>query len=63
MIASSKFKMEDGSMIEMSVEILHKKVIAFVNDVKLEVEHTEILSDFYIGITACEGSNRFYDFK
>lgn len=63
LIASSKFKIENGSRIEISVEVRNKKIIACVNEMNLEVEHPEIPESCRIGITACEGINRFYDFE
>lgn len=60
-IAFSEFKIEDGSKIELTLEVQHKKFIITVNGQTLEVENDEIPKSFHVGITACEGINRFYN--
>jgi len=62
-IAFDEFKIEDGSKIELSLEVQHKKFIVTVNGHKTEVENDDIPQNFHVGITACEGINRFYSLK
>ncbi|MBQ7915321.1 MAG: hypothetical protein IJ315_00860 [Firmicutes bacterium] len=60
-IACPEFVIEDGSMIEMSVEIKEKKLKIWVNDQCFEVEHPQLPKKCHIGITDCEGINHFYE--
>ena len=56
-----RFPIEDKSIIDMSVEVLDKALRINVNGVDFDLP-TPLLSDkLYIGITACEGVNRFYE--
>jgi len=61
LIASSNFKIENGRIFDISVEILNKKIVADINGNRIEVEHVDIPETFHVGITACEGINRFYE--
>jgi len=62
LIAQSKFKIDDGSKINLSVTVKEKKLLIDVNGFGLTAEHPDIPESFHIGITACEGINRFYSF-
>ena len=43
--------------------MLDKKIAIDVNGNKFEIQDDEIPDTFQVGITACEGINRFYDFE
>lgn len=53
---------EEGSPIDIWVEVEEKKLRFSVNGKVAEVEHAEIPAQFQIGFTACEGINRFFRF-
>ena len=56
------FSIEDGSEIEIKVSVEKGKIIAEVNGHVLETLDDSIPENFHIGITACEGENKFYNF-
>lgn len=58
-----EFPIEDKSIIEMEVTIKEKKLLIRVNDETFEAEHEDIPGQMQVGITACEGVNRFYEFE
>lgn len=62
-IAFRKFKIENRERITISVTVEKGKLIVAVNGVELEVEHPDVPDLFHAGFTACEGLNRFYEFK
>lgn len=55
------FKIEDKSLIDMTLEILDKRFVVTVNGQSGTVEHEDIPESFHVGITACEGVNHFYE--
>ena len=63
LIASARFKIEEGRKICISLKVCDNALIATVNGVEVKVEHPAVPEEFYAGITACEGINRFYDFS
>ena len=62
LVAQSRFKLEDESPIDLSVEAGEKKLLIRANGVELVAEHSDIPARFHVGITACENINRFYSF-
>ncbi|MBE6732061.1 MAG: hypothetical protein E7564_10265 [Ruminococcaceae bacterium] len=60
-IASVPFKIEDRSKINLSVTLLEGKIECEVNGKKFTVENPDIPKICHVGITACEGVNRFYE--
>ncbi len=62
-IGSLPFKLEDGCLLTMTVKMLDKKIYIDINGNAFEVENEEIPDTFHLGITACEGINRFYNFE
>ena len=62
-IAFKQFEIKNGERIEMSVRITKGKLTVLINGQLLEVQHDSIPEAFHVGITACEGLNRFYDFR
>ena len=63
LIATKKFALKGGEMIELAVEIQDKKIIVKINGEDLEVEHEALPKSYRVGFTGCEGINRFYDFE
>ena len=61
-IAAIPFKIEDKSKINMSVTFLEGKIECEVNGTKFTVENPDIPKEFHVGVTACEGINRFWEF-
>ena len=62
-VGSLPFKLQDGCLVTITVEILDKKIAIDVNGNIFEVADEEIPDCCHVGITACEGINRFYDFE
>ncbi len=60
LVAEGRFPIEEGSRVTLSVEVAENALIIDVNGNKSFVEHHDIPKTFHIGITACEGVNRFY---
>ena len=63
LVGSAEFSIANGVLVQISVEIKDKKIIAVINGNRLEVEHSDVPENFHVGITACEGINRFYNLK
>lgn len=55
-----RFPIEDKSMIDMSAEMLDKALRINVNGFDLDLPIPLIADKFYVGITGCEGVNRFF---
>ncbi|MBR5596678.1 MAG: hypothetical protein IKW30_04640 [Lachnospiraceae bacterium] len=58
-----EFPIKDKSIIDMEVTIENKKMFIRVNDKTFVAEHEDIPQQMKVGITACEGINRFYEFE
>ncbi len=55
-----RFPIADASRIMLEVEVLDKKLCVKVNDVDFDIPAPLLSDTFRLGITACEGINRFY---
>lgn len=62
-VDSREFAIADKSVIDMEVTIKDKKLFIRVNDETFVAEHEDIPKQMYVGITACEGVNQFYEFE
>lgn len=62
-VDSREFAIADKSVIDMEVTIKDKKLFIRVNDETFVAEHGDIPKQMYVGITACEGVNQFYEFE
>ncbi|MBQ7901934.1 MAG: hypothetical protein IJ365_08250 [Clostridia bacterium] len=60
-ICFEDFKVEDGSVVDLAVEFKQKVISVTVNGVTAEVANDDMPDSFHVGITACEGVNKFYD--
>lgn len=60
LIASAVFKISEKSVIELQVTVKNKMFEISINGNKLTVSNSDIPEQFHVGITACEGVNRFY---
>ena len=60
LIGKARFPVADGSKIELSTKIEKGKITVTVNGESFTVTHPEIPGECHVGITACEGINRFY---
>ena len=57
-----RFPIAEGSKIHLSTEIRENKVLrVLVNDASFDLPAPRMADEVYIGITACEGINHFYD--
>ena len=61
-IGFGEFVIEGGEMVDMTVEVIGKKIKVTMNGHTIETENEHIPDEFHVGLTACEGVNRFYDF-
>ena len=48
---------------ELNVETKAGYIIFSVNNIKAELRTEDLFEEFYVGVTACEGIVRLYDFK
>ena len=58
-IAFSTFSIPEKSEIDLSVTVRNGKLEIEINGEKLTAESPDLPKEFHIGITACEGINRF----
>ncbi len=63
LIAHKEFAIAGESIIDLAVKVEGKKISIVANGEVLEVEHDDVPANFHIGVTACEGVNRFYSFE
>ena len=56
-----RFPIEEKSMIRMSTELLDGVLRVEVNGASFDLPAPRLAKEVYIGITACEGINRFYE--
>ena len=63
LLATKKFAVAGNTRIDMKVQIDKDCIKTWVNEEFLEVEVEDLpTTEFWVGITACEGINRFYSF-
>ena len=63
LLASKKFAIADNSRITIKVQVVGGFIKTWVNGEFLEIEENDLPKDeLWVGITACEGINRFYSF-
>lgn len=60
-IGFANFEIKNDEMITITAEIVGKKLYIDINGNKIEAEDPNFPDEFHVGITACEGPNRFYD--
>jgi len=60
-ITRETFDVAAGSTVEMTVQVRGKKIHVTVNDYSFDAELPALPEEYYVGITACEGLNRFYE--
>ena len=58
--ASIHFPIEEGSTLTLSVKVLNKMLCIELNGVRFDYLADKLADDFRLGITGCEGVNRFY---
>ena len=58
-IAFMEFPVDAGEYIDLEVKIADNKITVNMCGKTLEVEDKEIPAEFHVGITACEGVNKF----
>ena len=56
-----RFNIDAGSVIELSAEVMDKMLRVTVNEASFDLPVPLLADKFRIGITACEGINRFYE--
>ena len=62
LIGQARFHIEAESLIDLKVKIKGKTIDIDVNGHNLSVENKDVPEKMHVGITACEGINRFYTF-
>ena len=62
-IAFKKFEIPNGSRVTVSAKMLDKALYIVANGEELTVEIPDFYTSCYVGLTACEGINRFYSLK
>ena len=62
-VGSLSFHVDENTLIELEVTVEKGKIIAKLCGQVLEVTYSEIPEKFHVGITACEGDNRFTELK
>ena len=62
-IAFLDFPVEENTRLDLEVTIQGKTITARMAGQELSVSHEKIPERFHVGITACEGVNRFYSFE
>lgn len=65
-LVTEKIHFEDiptpnGTRVKLSVEFGEREMTVEMNGTRFIVAHPKMPSEFYFGITACEGINRFYN--
>jgi len=62
LIGSDSFTIENDAICEIDVTVCEKELRVGIDGRYITVSHNEIPESFHVGITACEGFNRFYEF-
>lgn len=62
-IASLEFPVKASSKLKIEVTVEKKKMIVRMCNRIIEAADSNIPEKFHIGITACEGENKFYEFS
>ena len=60
---SLTFPVAEGSVHELSVQVLENQLTITLNGQKMILRTEDIPEQFYLGATVCEGIARLYDFK
>ena len=63
LIGKTRFPIDDNSLIDIEITIQGNQIISTINGNDFIVTHDDIPEKFHVGITACEGINRFYNFS
>ena len=58
-----EFPISDGSIIDLSVQVKDGAIHVRINGREFSVTDPDLPQTFHVGLTACEGVNRFYDFQ
>ena len=59
-ITRESFAVEPGSRVDMCVKVRGKEIDVTVNDYAFTVGVPDLPDAYFVGITLCEGENRFY---
>lgn len=63
LLATKKFEIKGNTRINIKMQVEKEHIKAWVNGEFLEADALGLPSEFYAGITACEGINKFYSFS
>lgn len=63
LIGKLRFPIPNMSIVNLTVELIEKGFSITINGEKLTVTHPAIPNELRVGLTACEGINRFYTFE
>ena len=62
LIGKLEFDIAPDEIVDIKVEVKDKTITADIGGHVVSCTHPDIPDEFHIGITACEGHNRFFDF-
>lgn len=62
LIGKLEFDIAPDEIVDIRVEVKGKTITADIGGHIVSCEHPDIPDEFHIGVTACEGHNRFFDF-
>ncbi len=62
LIGSDCFTIENDAVCEIDMIVREKELYIGIDGHYITISHDEIPENFHVGITACEGFNRFYEF-
>ena len=60
-ITRESFPVAGGTVIDMAVRVRGKRLFVTVNDYAFDVAVPELPDAYFVGVTLCEGVNRFYE--
>ena len=60
-ITRESFVVEPGSVVDMKIRVVGKKLAVTVNAYSFEIGVPDLPEAYYVGATLCEGVNRFYE--
>lgn len=62
LIGSKTFTIENDAIVEIDMIVRKNELYVGIDGHYITIPHEEIPESFHVGVTACEGFNRFYEF-
>lgn len=63
LIGADSFTIENDAVCEIDVVVREKELYIGIDGHYITVKEDELPEEFHVGITACEGLNKFYEFS